>query len=198
MNKYQGGQILSRVIGGAGGFLLGGPAGAAIGASTVGPLAADLIFGKGKTETETLYNFSDPSSFDAYSRREVDRVGKTEIENDPNMQFKGTMRTFDALAQTIGPMMGGFNSNKTSADNVEGLNLGSKTGSILGNAFNNKGLKSTGLIQPSSSQLTSGIGEITELERKMGLLTSPLANGEWSMPRLNAYNKSDSWDEKYD
>lgn len=198
MSNYKSGQILSRVLGGAGGFLLGGPAGAAIGASTVGPVAADLIFGDGKMEKETIYSFSDPSSFDSYSRREVNRVGTMEIENDPNMKFKGTMRTIDALGQTIGPMLKGKSKeNETDADNEEGLNLGAKTGSILGNAFTNKAPKSTGLIQPQTNSLVPGMGEISELEMQLGKMSSPLANGEWKMPRLHAYER-DIWNEKYD
>lgn len=104
-NLWKTGQVGTRVLAGAAGALIGGPAGAAIGAGVVGPMIADLAFGPGSKKEETLYNWNEPSSFMSYQDNPATRLSATTITQDPNLGFKGGLKTFDALAGTVGPFL---------------------------------------------------------------------------------------------
>ncbi len=106
-NLWRQGQVGTRVLAGAAGTLLGGPAGAAIGAGVVGPMIADLVFGKGQIRDKQLYNWNEPSSYMAYQDSPDTRLSTTVVREDPNLQFKGGLKTFDTLANTVGSFLSG-------------------------------------------------------------------------------------------
>lgn len=106
-NLWKTGQIGTRVLAGAAGFALGGPAGAAIGAGVVGPMIADLAFGPSQTKEKQLYNWNEPTSFASYQDNPANRLGATTIQEDPNLAFKGTLKTVDSLVGTVGSFLPG-------------------------------------------------------------------------------------------
>lgn len=105
-NLWKTGQIGTRVLAGAAGSIFG-PAGVAIGAGVVGPMIADLAFGPGQTKEKQLYNWNEPTSFASYQDNPNSRLSATTITEDPNLAFKGTLRTIDSLAGTVGSFLPG-------------------------------------------------------------------------------------------
>ena len=105
-NLWKAGQIGTRVLAGAAGSIFG-PAGAAIGAGVVGPMIADLAFGPGQTREKQLYNWNEPTSFASYQDNPSNRLSATTITEDPNLAFKGTLKTVDSLVGTIGSFLPG-------------------------------------------------------------------------------------------
>lgn len=103
-NLWKAGQIGTRVLAGAAGSIFG-PAGAAIGAGVVGPMIADLAFGPGQTKEKQLYNWNEPTSFASYQDNPANRLGATTIQEDPNLAFKGTLKTVDSLVGTVGSFL---------------------------------------------------------------------------------------------
>jgi len=128
-NLWKAGQIGTRVLAGAAGSIFG-PAGAAIGAGVVGPMIADLAFGSGQTKEKQLYNWNEPTSFASYQNNPSTRLSTTTVTDDPNLAFKGTMKTVDSLVGTIGSFL------PSSWKKEDAESSDSKSG-LFGNAIGN-------------------------------------------------------------
>ncbi len=119
-NLWKAGQIGTRVLAGAAGSIFG-PAGAAIGAGVVGPMIADLAFGPGQMKEKELYNWNEPTSFASYQDKPENRLGVTTTQEDPNVKFKGALKTADTIAGTLGSFLpGNWGKNPDIGDKLAG------------------------------------------------------------------------------
>ena len=99
-------QIGTRALAGAAGFALAGPAGAAFGASTVGPMIADGLFPGPADKLYDKHNWVEPDSFSAYQNKPDNRVGVTDSRRIQDAGFKGAMGTVDAVGSAVAPYLG--------------------------------------------------------------------------------------------
>jgi hypothetical protein len=134
------GQLGTRLLAGGAGFALGGPAGAAIGASTVGPMISDALFPQPEKDKE-IFSWTEPDPFQAYESKPDSRLGVTEVKQQEGQDFMGALKTADAIGSTIGSFLPGGGLLGKAANKV--AEAGAKTavegtGSTFGNLVKKK------------------------------------------------------------
>lgn len=153
------GQLGTRLLAGGAGFVLGGPAGAAIGASTVGPMISDSLFPQPESDKE-VFSWTEPNPFQAYESKPDSRLGVTEVKQQEGQDFMGALKTADAIGSTIGSFLpGGGLIGKVGekiaqkgaetvakeTDSVFGNLLKKKTVSLADTGFNSINIEGSGM-----------------------------------------------------
>lgn len=148
------GQLGTRLLAGGAGYLIGGPAGAAIGTSTVGPLVADKIFPQ-PDQYKDIFSWTEPNAFQAYESKPDSRLGVTTIKEEVDPTFMGTLKTVDAIGSAIGSFLpgGGLiskvggNIAKTGVDAAKGIGsvAGKGTSSLANTGFNSLKMTNSGM-----------------------------------------------------